>query len=111
MPPGLILLAVWAAGWLIGLIRLPVLDQCQLACRVTRSGVLTAPPSIGNADCLPVGHLMAPRCTAMQPGVGLRSIRLGGQLPGGLGCPGPFTGPGHPGWDDRPWHGRMTGTA
>jgi hypothetical protein len=78
--------------------------------RVTRSGVMTVSPSIGNADCAPVRDVMTPRAPAMRAGVGLRPIRLRGSSGGG-GCPGPFTGPGHPGWGGRPSRGRMTCTA
>ena len=69
--------------------------------------------SIGNADCALARDLMTPRRPAMWPGVGLRPIRLGGSsAPGGVsGCPGLFTGPGHPGGGGRPQRGRMTCTA
>jgi hypothetical protein len=77
---------------------------------VTRSGVMTVSPSIGNADCASVRDLMTPRASAMRAGVGLRPIRLRGSSRGGTGCPGPFTGPGHPGWGGRPSRGRMTCT-
>ena len=49
---------------------------------------MTVSPSIGNADCAPARDLMTLRRPAMQPGVGLRPIRLGGSSGGGLGAPG-----------------------
>ena len=52
--------------------------------RVTRSGVMTSPPSTGQAGGQPWG--------------------------GGPGCSGPVTGPGHPGWDCHPPRGRTTRT-
>ena len=75
--------------------------------RVTRSGVMTVSPSIGNADRAPVRDLMTPRRPAIPPRRRPAADSLGA-APGGGGCPGSFTGPGHPGWGIRPRCGRMT---
>jgi hypothetical protein len=83
--------------------------------RDTRSGVMTAPPSIGDADCAPAGDAMSPRRRAIQPGVGLRPICRGSKPGGGVWVSRAVNRPGtpRPGWPTsalraNDWYGMIS---
>lgn len=80
---------------------------CVTHMGVTRSGVMTARLRSGKLkNVSPRSDEAAAR--AVPPGVGQRPILRGGV--GGLGCPGPFSGPGDPSWVPPPRRGRTSCT-